>query len=170
MQTIDRPETSQAPTGDVKLKSRNRLLTWLVGILAVAAIGLGGWLIAEVSSSNDASLPAEVQAALDDYMAAWDTQSGDALLAATTESYTFTPNGRVFTRQEQAGILRTSTFFEFEVYSTSVTGDGPYYVGSAEQIRLSALSDFAPGQSIYKIVEEGGGAWKVAQHTWRGDR
>lgn len=169
MQTIEKPDLAQAPPGETKLKTRNRLLTWLVGILAVAVLGLGAWLIAEMSSSSaTGSLPAAAEAALDDYLAAWDATNRDAFLAATTEDYTFKPNGRVFTQAEQAAALGVSTFFEYEVFATSSTGDGPYYVGSAEQVRFSALGDFLPGQSILTLVETDAG-WKVAEHVWIGD-
>lgn len=170
MQTIEKPEATNGATEELTtLAKRARWLGWLAGILAATVLGLGAWLIADGSSGDDTgSLPSGAQAALDDYFAAWDTTDGDALLAATTETYTFTANGRVTSRSGQAAVLDVGTFFEFEVFSSTVTGDGPYYVGSAEQVRFSALGDFRAGQSIYKL-EEVGGVWKVAQHTWLGD-
>ncbi|NNC93550.1 MAG: hypothetical protein HKN80_13790, partial [Acidimicrobiia bacterium] len=54
MQTIEKVESVEAPFDDetLKLKKRSRWLGWLAGILAVAVVGLGIWLIAEVTSSD----------------------------------------------------------------------------------------------------------------------
>ena len=52
----------------------------------------------------------------------------------------------------------------------TISGDGPYYVGSAEIADFSSL-DSSPtyfGHSIMTVTQVDG-VWKVSQHTWVGE-
>ena len=168
MQTIERPGAAQASPGDTKLKSRNRMLTWLVGILAVAVIGLGAWLVAEMSASSDTgSLPAEVEAVLDDYITAWETTDSDLFRATTTEDFTFIGNSNELNRATQAFWIGQG-HFAIEIDSTTATGDGPYYVGQSGRVQVNVDGPWHDGQWMYKITEIDG-AWKVEHHSWIGD-
>lgn len=142
-------------------------LAWLAGILAAAVIGLGAWLAVELTTSDGLDIPADVQTALDDYYAAWDTTDGTAFRAAVTDDYTFTSNGRVFDLDAQARQLDLQTYFDVETIDQTVSGNGPYYVASAERVFPSAVSGGAAGTSLITIEQVGGG-WKVSQHTWIG--
>lgn len=169
MQTIERPETPHAPSGDTKLKRRNRLLTWLVAILAVAVVGLGAWLIVEVTAGSEgATPPGAVQAVLDDYLAAWETNDSDLFRATTAEDYTFTSNGAEISRTAQAITVGRPGNFRVEQYDQYFTGQGPYYVSQPSRIQTIPNGLWYEGQSIIE-VEEIDGAWKVASHYWIGD-
>lgn len=171
MDTIERHEQREAPTDEVtRVMKRNRRLGWLAGILAVATIGLGAWLIAETASSEGVSMPSEVQAAMDDYYAAWNTGSRVDFLDATTTDYTFTSNGDVFDREPQAARVGALVYFDIEVLDRTISGDGPYYIGSAEIADLSPLADSPEyaGHSLMTVTQVDG-VWKVSQHTWVGD-
>lgn len=169
MHTIEKVEATGVDRDQtIKLTKRNRWLGWLAGILAVAVVGLGVWLIAEVTSSNGASLPAEVEAAIDDYLDAWQATDGEAFLAATTEDYTLMSNGSEFSRTLQASLVEMASYFRVDTVDRMVIGDGPYYVASSERVHLSAASTEGHlGQSVLTVVEVDG-AWKVGQHTWLG--
>lgn len=172
MQTIEKVDPVEAPLDEemLTLKKRSRWLGWLAGLLAVAVVGLGIWLIAAVGAGT--SMPSEVEAAVDAYTLTWETADREAFLSATTSDYTFMNNGNEYDRDLQAFTIgRPGGFFSFETLDQTVSGDGPYYVGSAERIRLSS-SDNAPAYTGHSTVTvtEVDGVWKVSQHTWVGDR
>jgi len=168
MQTIEKVEESTAPFDDetLKLKKRTRWLGWLAGILAVAVVGLGVWLIAEVTSGDGASLPDEAQLVLDDYAAAWENHDRDAFIATTTDDYQFVSNGRAFSRSQQSASISYPGLFRVEVNERMVEGDGPYYVAQSSTVYVGDTPH--PGQSTL-VIAEIDGAWKVQLHQWAGD-
>jgi len=171
MQTIERPEALQAPSGDLtKLKKRNRLLAWAVAILAVTVIGLGAWLISEVVASDDlTTVPAEIDAALDTYNAAWLETDRTAFIDATTEDYTFTSDQGTYGQASHAAQVGNLVHFEFEQFERVVMGDGnPYYVASEQRVRFGPTGPWYDGVSIVTLFETDG-IWKVAQHSWVGE-
>ena len=172
MQTVETVETVEAPIDKqiLTLKKRDRRLAWLAGILAVAVVGLGIWLIAEVTSSDGASMPSEVEAAIDAYSTAWETSDGAAFLSATTPDYTFTNNGTEWGRDFQATTVGRPGYFHAESLDRTVSGDGPYYVGTAEQIQLSSGDTRLYAGHSTLTVTQIDGVWKVSQHTWVGER
>ena len=172
MQTIEKVGSVAAPVGQeiLSLKKRNRWLGWLAGILAVAVVGLGVWLTAELTSSDGPTIPKEVEAALDDYYLAWTTHDQAAFLDATAADFTLNSNGTVIEREAQAARVGVQSYFSVEVLDRTISGDGPYYVGNAEIVEISPL-DSAPlyfGHSIM-TVSQVDGVWKVSQHTWIGE-
>jgi ketosteroid isomerase-like protein len=172
MQTIEKVEPMEAPLDAdmTRIKKRNRRLGWLAGLLAVAVIGLGSWLIVELTARDGASMPEGVQTALDDYNAAWEATDGPAFMEATTEDFTFVSRGSTSSRGAQAGLVDFASYWRVETVEQSVTGDGPYYVASSEIVYTSA-SPSATGYEGVSIltVEQVDGLWKVSQHTWVGD-
>ncbi|MBT8193347.1 MAG: hypothetical protein KJP22_08100 [Acidimicrobiia bacterium] len=171
MQTIERPETLQAPSGELtKLRKRNRLLAWALVILAMAVMGLGAWLISDVVASDDlTTVPAEVDAALETYNAAWLETNRAAFLDATTEEYTFASDQGTYGQASQASQVGVLAYFEFELFERVIMGDGnPYYVASEQRVRFASAGTWYDGVSIVTLVETDG-TWKVAQHTWVGE-
>ncbi|MDH3540283.1 MAG: hypothetical protein OEP52_09820 [Acidimicrobiia bacterium] len=172
MQTIEKVESVESPVDKeiLSLKKRNRWLGALTGILAVAVVGLGVWLAAELTSSDGATIPEGVEAALDDYYMAWTTHDQAAFLDATTADFTLNSNGTVIERASQAARVGVQSYFGVEVLGRTISGDGPYYVGSAEIVDLSSL-DSSPtyfGHSIMTVIQVDG-SWKVSQHSWVGE-
>lgn len=170
MQTIERPETPHAPSGDTKLKRRNRLLTWLVGVLAVAVIGLGAWLVAEMTGGDDlTAVPAEIDVALDAYDAAWLGTNRAAFIETTTDDYTFASDVGTYGQASQAVQVGNLRYFEIEESERVIMGDGsPYYTAAEQRVRFSSNGVWYDGISVLTLVEVDG-AWKVAQHTWLGE-
>ena len=169
MQTIEKVDPVEAPFDNetLILKKRNRWLGWLAGILAVAVVALGAWLIVG-SGSGGASLPAEVEGALDNYYAAWTGSDGAALLEATTEDFEFVDNGSVSSRAVMPGALTMRGFFGLELIDRIVTGSGPYYVADTARIQFSSVGERYLGVAAVRIVEVDG-SWKVQRHVWTGE-
>lgn len=172
MQTIEQEEPTIVVDDEIlHLRKRNRGLGWLLGILAVAVIGLGAWLIVELTSSDGTSLPSEVQAALDDYEAAWETGDAATFLASTTDDYTFMSNGGTeFSKFQQSAVISLGDAFSFQVdpVETTVIGDGPYFIGQSEVAHYTgAPPEGYQGQSTYVIVDVDG--WKIQRHVWMGE-
>jgi hypothetical protein len=84
METMERPGPVAAPPGTeiLTLKKRNRWLAWLAGILAVAVVAMGAWMI--FGDDGGQSLTAEQQQMLetvDEALVAWNAHDGEALAA-----------------------------------------------------------------------------------------
>lgn len=177
MQTIEKVDPAEArfdPTTE-KIKKRNRLLGWLAGILALAVIGLGAWLIVELSSADQSagfeSLPPEVQAAYNGYIDGWLAHDGEAALSFATDDYHFVSGEAAFGRTAQARAISQGEFINFrpETLGTMVTGQGPYYLTQTERIHMTGAPEGGyPGVSTYVIVNVDG-SWRVQLHSWQGD-
>ena len=171
MQTIDRVESTEVVDDRIsKLRKRNRGLGWLAGLLAVAVIGLGGWLIADLNSGSAETAPtAEIEQLLNDYNTAWNEADGAGYLSMLTDSYTIeTPRYGAFTGPEQALNFEPARNGVQTVGDYTMIGTGPWWV------TMASHHDFAPGYpegvdsvSILKIVEENG-ALKIAYHKGSG--
>ncbi|MGI9647783.1 MAG: hypothetical protein ACR2OI_04615, partial [Acidimicrobiia bacterium] len=177
MQTVEKVEAVQAPYDPnmTKIKKRNRRLGWLAGILAAAVIGLGAWLIVELTAASEPagfdSLPAEVQAAYNGYSDGWASHNGVEALSFATDDYQFVSNGRVSDRAAQAQAITAAGVMDFrvEVLDGMVTGDGPYYLTQTERIHMTGAPEVGyPGISVYTLVNVDG-TWKVQRHHWAGD-
>jgi ketosteroid isomerase-like protein len=167
MQTIERPEAAHTPPGETtRLRKRNRLLMWLVGILAVAVIGFGAWLIADAASGDGSALPTAVEDALDDYVAAWNARDGAAAVSLTTEDFVFVSQGQTLPRDRLEGFVnQVIPGARIEVLDWTATGDGPYYTASTE-ILYTGGNEYE-GSSLFTVVEEDG-AWKIRYQYYAG--
>ena len=167
MQTIEKPETAHAPPGDAKkLESRNRILTWLVGLLTVAVVGLGAWLAFD-TSGNGADVPSEVLATVDGYVDALNDGTIDEMLAFTTARYEFENQGYTFSADEMRANFTLAQTQQLRVDMTDrmATGDGPYYVSTSDAAQRGGV--IFEGISTFTIVEENG-EWKIARHYYVG--
>lgn len=84
METMERSEAAAAPHDSevMTLKMRNRWLAWLAGILAVAVVAMGAWMI--LGDDGGQSLTAEQDRMIetvDEALAAWNAGDGEALAA-----------------------------------------------------------------------------------------
>jgi len=90
METMERPgAVTSPPDGEIlTLKKRNRWLGWLAGILTVAVLALGAWMI--FGDDGGQSLTAEQEQMIetvDEALVAWNAHDGEALAAL------YMPNG-----------------------------------------------------------------------------
>lgn len=100
MQTIEKVEPMEAPVDNeiLNLKKRNRWLGWLAGILAVAVVAMGAWMI--FADSGGQSLTAEQEQMLvtiDTYSEAWNSGDGEAAVAVMMPSAYHQVEGRKYT-------------------------------------------------------------------------
>ena len=84
METMERVEPAEAPLDKqiLTLKKRDRWLAWLAGILAVAVLAMGAWMI--FGDDGGESLTAEQEQMIktvDEALVAWNAGDGDALAA-----------------------------------------------------------------------------------------
>jgi len=84
METMERSETPTAPLDHdlLRLKRRDLQLGWLAGILAVAVVALGAWMI--FGDDGGQSLTAEQEQmvkTVDEALVAWNAHDGEAVAA-----------------------------------------------------------------------------------------
>ena len=81
METMGRSDVVEAPLDKqiLTLKKRDRWLAWLAGILAIAVVAMGAWMI--FGGDGGHGLTAQQEQTLDDFRAAWNAGDGEAVAA-----------------------------------------------------------------------------------------
>ncbi|MDH3605670.1 MAG: hypothetical protein OER12_01600 [Acidimicrobiia bacterium] len=169
MQTMERdPLAAPIDNETGVLQRRNRVLGWLTVFLAVAVVGLGLWLAAEVTSSSTELAPtAEVEQLLTDYQEAWANADSNAYLALLTDNFVLETSrfGR-FTGPEQVAAWVPARQGLEQLGGYSMIGTGPWYVTVAshhDSVPFPGFSEGVDSVSVFKIVDQGG-TLKVAYH------
>jgi len=155
METMERVEPAEAPLDRqiLTLRKRDRWLAWLAGILAVAVLAMGAWMI--FGGDGGESLTAEQEQMLvtiDDYLAAWNAGDGAAAEALMRPS-SYHDNGG--SRYEADGALETfigqvhSMGFSVSRTDARIVGT---YVFSTERIPADAAYD---RPSLYHMSADG---------------
>jgi hypothetical protein len=156
METIERTETPTAPLDDamLMLNRRSRMLGWLAGILAVAVVAMGAWMI--FGDDGGQSLTAEQEQMIetvDAYLDSWNTGDGAAAAALMSPSGYHDNGSRYFVRDGQlAAFIEQVHGMNFSV---SRTGDAAFvgnYVMTTEHIPATSTTD---RPSIYKMSTDG---------------
>ena len=168
------PEQADADQSE-REGSRNRFLTITVG-LAVALIGLGAWVVYDLTTAPDTAVTGEIQTLLDDYLGAWNNYDEEAFQEQITSSYVLHMVGGpvTITRQaeeasEMLRPLEADGWREEVIGEPIMTGDGPWYVSVVEHFTSTGYGpDGADGVSTFTIVEDGG-TLKVARHSYVGN-
>ena len=175
--TIERP----APVGDThepgrRADKRNRNLKIALAIVAIIAVGLGIALVA-ISSGDDSDVPAEVQAALDEFERATEEEDAEALEALVTDDYFYTLDyyrpGEAEPEYSRAGsvdaatrtFVTTQEFLIQRIGAPVVEGEGPWFVTVEEN--FSNKFTLFEGVGAYQLVEEDG-VVKIASYDWSG--
>lgn len=158
MQTHEKIESAGVPVDieTTKLRKRSRWLGWLSGILALAVIALGTWLIfdgGEESASADLT-PAQDQMleTIDAYLAAWNSGDGAAAVAVMTPS-AYHDNGTKYTvaNGELGRFIETVSAANFSV-SRSDAAFVANYVMTTEHIPADNATE---RPSIYMMSGDG---------------
>lgn len=148
-----------------------RMLLGVVAVLTTIVVGLGAWLIAERTTSDDSPVSNEIQQLLDDYHRAWNSWDGDAYLELVTEDGSFVMPGRTTTPEQQAMIIEGLERFDWHVETVGepiVAGDGPWYVTQAHHLTGTAYpEDGHQGISTFTIVDDNG-TLRISQHLYTG--
>ena len=167
-QQVRAPEASAAP--------RRGWVTTALIALAALLVGLGaGWLVFSPEPPDD--VDREIQALIDDYVAAWNVQDGQAVVALMTEDGKHfsggAGNGKEASSDSPAHSL--AYFVEHHVAGATFrsvndavirTEDGPPYL-AANVIEIGSGADGGDAfQSVevYKIVPEDG-VLKIQVHS-----
>ncbi len=162
--TIDTPPAERLETA----RRNNRWLVAAVIVLALLLAALGAWVLYDLASEPETAATEEVQAVLDDYMAAYVDGDVEAFKALTTDNYRFESTGNYAVDRNYQGGIAVEPGFQIErVGNLRMAGDGPmYYVVATEQATLD--DTVYPGVSAYVVLETDEGL-RVLEHTWYSD-
>lgn len=179
----DRPDQVNADQLH-QAERRNRLLTITVVVLVLAVFGLGSWIIYDATTDREASVTAEIDQLLDDYISAVSANDAPAYLAVVTDDFVvndilYYQVGGTLVRSlssETLDLVATSlefavTEWQFELVGEPiVTGEGPWYVSLVENARNTTEENHRyVGVSTYVVVDDDG-TLLVAEKTWIGAR
>jgi hypothetical protein len=169
--------TDQADAEPLDLAKRpNRALIVAVFVLAAVVLGLGAWVVYDQTSSSQTAVNEEIQALLDDYLATWNNQDGEAFLELVTDSYTLHMAGGEVSISQQAEEARLTLedlegrdWREVVIGEPIMTGRGPWFVSLVEHFTAPGYGpEGADGISTFTIVDDGG-TLKVARHAYVGN-
>lgn len=175
-------ETPEVEAG----RRRGSIWIWVVGAVALIAIG---WVVFDLVT--EPAVPAGVEEAIDDYIAAWEDRDAEAIRAVTGDGTAhFILNEFIYDTDwnpdapEQVRYAHVDDADVESIISGSfpskqwmvergtgvvVTGDGPWFVSFPE----AWIEDFETEQerlegiALYVVVEQDG-EFKVANHMWSG--
>lgn len=171
----------------VREETGGRTLTiWLWVAIAVAALAVG-WIAYDLVTTP--SVPAEVEAAIDDYIAAWEARDAEAMREITADGTAkFIINEFIADDYDDGTIGVTHAVDDGDVDTIidgsfpttewvversgpwTVTGEGPWVVSFPE----TWIEDFETEQgrlegiATYIVVEQDG-RYLVANHAWLGE-
>jgi hypothetical protein len=149
----------------------HRTLKALVIVLAVALVGLGGWVIIDRSSTSDTAPSDDVAQLWDDYSDAWNNYDSEAFLGLVTSDYTFVSEQGTNSAADQAvEITRLGSYgwHVTPVGDAAMAGDGPWYVTQVNEVEFSTGTAPVEGISVMTIVDDGG-VLRISNHTFFGD-
>lgn len=167
--TLDYPQIETLDT-----KAGNRRFITAIGVLVVAVLALGAWVVYDQISEQETAAPAEVRDFLDEYHAAWNNYDGAAFLALTTEDYVFDSGGAVFDRDAMAttisGSGRAQNFTSEIIGDPVISGDGPtYYVAVVNRLDSSLYTtDIERGGISTFVLVDGEDGLRMGAHHFVG--
>ncbi len=143
----------------------SRIAVFLVGVL------VAGGVVACAGDDDVSDAPAEVTSAVEAFTDAINTYDSQALLAVTTENFTWQSTGQVQSRAEYVDYFEAN--YEPSNFNTEPTGqltvdaDGDGYVAE-EPGRVTSSGYNQNGLSTYRLVEVDG-SWLVQEFRWSED-
>jgi hypothetical protein len=170
--------TLDTPQVDYKLEDAYRTNRWLIAavvVLAIAVVALGAWVVADLVSTSEAEIPAEIATLLEDYTATWNDYDGDAFLGYVRETdFVHSSYGGTYNAAQTAILIEGWEVYGFQVEvagESLYVGDGGInYVVQPVRITSDANPDGASGFAITTVTEFGVDGWMVIGHEYVGDR
>ena len=156
MQTMEQVDTEANPVDNdtLKLQRRVRLLGWLSGILAIAVVAMGAWMIAGGDSDRPAlTAPQEqMEKTLDAYLDAWNAGDGEAVVALMAPGG-YHDNGIKYYANDGrlATLVDSVTAQGFSVRSTDRTFVANYVLGR----NFTPADSTQERPSIFKMTPDG---------------
>lgn len=165
--TTDRPQHTERPEAD-RLKGRNRVLTITVVVLAVALLGLGAWVIYDLTTESETTGNAEIEQLLSDYRSAVGENVGESLdpeasRAVTTDDfvlheYTYRQFGDQFDawyEPHPVHAVQGNLNWQWDpMQAPVIAGEGPWFLSVVENV--TGTENRLVGTATYVIVDEGG--------------
>jgi hypothetical protein len=180
--------TTTPPEGDARIASEPSAGTkpkagmWLaIGVLSVLVLILGAWIIIDQVSGSGSDVPEDIDALIDDYLAAWETRDEAAMRDLVTTD--FVVNEYFYQASIDRSFLTMTLSDDLEgmlavgfspsrpwtteqVGDPIIVGEGPWFVAVGENWILEGQR--ADGMAHYVVVEEGG-RLLIANHYWAGE-
>lgn len=168
MTTLSNQRRMLATGGDrrrpIRTVALGRIAVFLVGALSV-----GG--VVACSDDDTSEPPAAVTAAIEAFTDAVNSYDSEALLAVTSEDFTWESTGTLQSREEFVEFFEAN--YEVGNFNIEPTGqltleaDGDAYVAE-EPGRVTSLSYNEEGLTTYRVVEVDG-TWLVQELRWEED-
>lgn len=160
--------TSRDTGANTELAQRTRIPIWLTAVLAVVVVALGAWIVYD--AVTEPAPPSDVEAAIEDFLAAYADQDETAMRDAATNDFTLLYDVYGLDPQNSDQVTRIETIsddldgvigigFKFgwdnEITGDSIaTGEEPWIVSQPEAWYLG--SRVYEGMATYVVVDEGG--------------
>jgi hypothetical protein len=143
-------------------------------VLAVALLGLGAWTVYSLTSADENAVTAEVQTAVEDYLAAWNEYDGDAFRSMITDNFEFGFFGDESWPVDDvaAGLVGGEAIdWHVELIGDPIMiGSDPWMIGATINVLGTDAHHNPPDgidmAAVFFIVDDGG-TFKVTQH-WVG--
>ena len=175
MAVLEQPASQQGDSDLDEAVAENRSLKGAVAILAVTVVVLGVLLAVELTRSPEASAPADIEALIDRYVDAIETQDSDAYRSIVTDDFAvfdrsyFEGSDRLIPMIETVDLeeIDLSGFHRWKIdrLLLSVTGENPWFVSAIEDWDGGGVPYL--GASIYTVVEDAG-ELKIESKSWTG--
>lgn len=146
----------------------NRRLLSAVVVLTIAVLVLGGMLIYDLTSTSPTATTDEVAALVDEYIEAWNTYDGEALLALVTDSFVYDDLvAPPATGPQLAAVIDGNRAVNFKVEAVGaplmIHDDGSvYYVAQGFHTNYLALD----GIAVYTIYDTADGLRIRSHHNF----
>lgn len=144
----------------------------LIAILAACALPLAAAGCSDDDPAN--SVPDDVEAVVNDYIASWNNYDAEAFAALVTDDYMFIDDGfgAENTKDQQMSdmpLLDAAGWHADVIGDMIAADDGTYYVAVTNSLTTTNGGEAEQGISVVTVVDEGG-VLLVQKHTYTGAR
>lgn len=175
MTALDQSPDQLGDEGVDTSEAQNRSLKTAVAILAITVVAFGALLAAQVTSGPEAPASAEIEALINRYVEAIETQDFDLYRGVVTDDFTvadrsyFEGSDRLVPMIETVGLdgidLSGLSRWKIDRLLLSVTGENPWFVSAIEDWDGGGVPYL--GAAIYTVVEDEG-ELRIEAKSWTG--
>ncbi|MDJ0664840.1 MAG: hypothetical protein QNJ75_09785 [Acidimicrobiia bacterium] len=174
-------------SGEMQGSASSKYLPIALVAMAALVVALGAWIA--FGPTNEASMPGDVEALINDYLAAWEAEDGEALEALVTNDYLLKEviyaAGRDIANPEKVSLtvnldrrlVAIRNAFETESERVDwrielsgtpiVIGDGAWVVSVEETWTDAPANSQLTGIATYVVMDDDG-TLKIDKHYWAG--
>ena len=175
MTVLDQSRGQLGDTDAGASEAQVRSLRIAVAILAATVVVLGALLTVDALGGSDASVPADIEALIDRYVVAVETQDIELYTSVVTDDYTVADRSYFQGSDRLVPMIETVELDEIDLtgfsrwkvdrLQLSVTGENPWFVSAIEDWDGGGVPYI--GASIYTIVDDAG-ELKIESKSWTG--